>query len=57
MAAAKGEMEGAAGITPADAAEKKRKKKAKRQAAEAEAAAGEPQKLARDGSVPLPCRV
>lgn len=42
LAAAQGEVEAAAGITPADAAEKKRKKKAKRQAAEAEAAAGEP---------------
>ena len=40
LAAAKGEAEEAAGITPADAAEKKRKKKAKREAAEAAAAAG-----------------
>ena len=60
MAAAKGEIEEAAGITPADAAEKKRKKKAKRQAAEAEAAAGEPfdqpKTLARYVLMPLACR-
>ena len=58
LAAAKGEIEEAAGITPADAAEKKRKKKAKRQAAEAEVAAGELSKeqlFARGGQGPLAC--
>ena len=59
LAAAKGEVEEAAGITPADAAEKKRKKKAKRQAAETEAAAGEPfdqpKSLAIYGLMPLAC--